>query len=162
MSTAIRTARPRRQPATVHPAALRLRRIFPGVTAWYGTHTGTWWAMLPDHPHLLEASTAEALEQLLAALILGHPVPSYVPPPSDAPPAGSAPSRSAPAGGRGGSATPRPVAGGEARRRAFGRPQGGNDAWRAGPGMAQTWDSAVSDRRPRVRHGPRPPAVQAS
>ncbi|KIH96403.1 hypothetical protein LP52_25205 [Streptomonospora alba] len=156
MSTVIRPARPRRQPATVHPAALRLRRIFPGVTAWYGTHTGTWWAMLPDHPHLLEASTAEALEQLLAALILGHRAPS------DAPTAGSAPSRPAPAGERGGAGTPRPVAGGEARRRAFGRPQGRNDAWRVGTGMAQTWDSAVSDRRPRVRHGPRPPAAQAS
>ncbi|GAA4899492.1 hypothetical protein HNR25_002155 [Streptomonospora salina] len=71
-----RTTRPPRQRVAVHPAARRLHRIFPGATVWHGTHTGSWWAMLPNHPHLLEAATPEELEQLLAALLLGHPRPA--------------------------------------------------------------------------------------
>ncbi|GAA1754589.1 hypothetical protein GCM10009834_09770 [Streptomonospora arabica] len=67
--------RPRRQPTTIHPAARRLNALFPGATAWYGTHTGTWWAVLRGGDRLLEAATAEALEQLLAALLPGQKPP---------------------------------------------------------------------------------------
>ncbi|GAB3461146.1 hypothetical protein GCM10027570_46840 [Streptomonospora sediminis] len=73
-------ARPRRQPAVIHPAARRLGRLFPGVTAWYGTHTRSWWAMLPTQDRLLEAPTAEALEHLVAARLL-HRNRSVPPPP---------------------------------------------------------------------------------
>lgn len=81
-------ARPRRQPAVIHPAARRLSRLFPGVSAWYGTHTRSWWALLPGDSRLLEAPTAEALEDLIAGLLRRHdgPAPSPTPPAPPQPP----------------------------------------------------------------------------
>ncbi|QBI55514.1 hypothetical protein [Streptomonospora litoralis] len=72
MSAATAVGPPRRQPATVHPAARRLTLRFPGVSAWYGTHTGSWWAILPGRPQLLEAPSAEALERLIASVYAGR------------------------------------------------------------------------------------------
>ena len=57
------TAPPPEIRAQVH----RLKARFPWATCWYGTRTGGWWAMLPDHPRLIEAATADALAQAVAA-----------------------------------------------------------------------------------------------
>ncbi|MBB4934837.1 hypothetical protein F4561_005731 [Lipingzhangella halophila] len=93
MTAAPRTARsrPYRQPATVHPAARRVGHLFPGVTAWYGTHTGTWWAILPGHSRLLEAPTAEILEHRVASLLIGRGQSAPPPPRAVKPASGTAP-----------------------------------------------------------------------
>ncbi|MBB6174486.1 hypothetical protein HNR23_004546 [Nocardiopsis mwathae] len=48
-------------------AAMWLRARYPGTVVWRGSHTERWWAMVPDHPRLLEAPSIEALELLVAS-----------------------------------------------------------------------------------------------
>ncbi|MBB6170187.1 hypothetical protein HNR23_000247 [Nocardiopsis mwathae] len=48
-------------------ASMWLRARYPGTVVWHGSHTRRWWAMVPDHPRLLEAPTIEALELLVAS-----------------------------------------------------------------------------------------------
>ncbi|MFD0685917.1 hypothetical protein [Actinomadura fibrosa] len=61
-------------------AVAELRRRFPGVCAWLGEFTGSWWAVFRDRSgrhRLLEAPTPQALGRLLdeAGLRRRAPVP---------------------------------------------------------------------------------------
>jgi len=45
-----------------------LERGFPGVVAWYGERTGSWWALVPlrGGARLVEAVSADELRQAIA------------------------------------------------------------------------------------------------
>ncbi|NVI89945.1 hypothetical protein [Actinomadura sp. BRA 177] len=69
-------AQPARQSADTSVGALpmdtdQVRRdleyLFPGVIAWFGRHTGHWWAMLGDR--LLEADTSRQLADRIRATL---------------------------------------------------------------------------------------------
>jgi hypothetical protein len=46
------------------PAARALEERFPGVRAWYGLSTRSWWAL--EDGRLIEAATAEHLAEQIA------------------------------------------------------------------------------------------------
>jgi hypothetical protein len=51
-----------------------LQEQFPGVRAWYGEATGSWWAMVPlrSGPRLVEAPTPQQLrEAIMSVLSMG-------------------------------------------------------------------------------------------
>ncbi|TDE26444.1 hypothetical protein E1289_25565 [Actinomadura sp. 6K520] len=50
------------------PVTREIQREFPGVCAWYGSATGSWWAMvtLPGRARLLEAVNPVELRKAIA------------------------------------------------------------------------------------------------
>ncbi|MFC6885401.1 hypothetical protein [Actinomadura yumaensis] len=57
-------------PAAIRAATARgLQEQFPGVRAWYGESTKSWWALVPgrDGPRLLEAPTPQGLRDAIMA-----------------------------------------------------------------------------------------------
>jgi hypothetical protein len=55
----------------------RLRRAYPGVPAWYGHATRTWWAALPETgiaDELISAPSPTALDRMLAGRHIHRPV----------------------------------------------------------------------------------------
>ncbi|QFG25544.1 hypothetical protein [Actinomadura sp. WMMB 499] len=54
-------------PAMRAATARGLQEQFPGVRVWFGTATGSWWAMVPlrNGPRLLEAETPQRLRDAI-------------------------------------------------------------------------------------------------
>lgn len=63
-------------PTTPGPVIVLLRRRFPGLVFWYGTATGTWWALVPVRSgwRLVEAIDPDELTRAIA-LAGGWPYP---------------------------------------------------------------------------------------
>ena len=82
-------AQPARQPAATSASAMPadidqvrrdLERLFPGVIAWFGRHTGHWWAMLGDR--LLEAGSPRELADMIRGSFFVRPARQVVVPPA--------------------------------------------------------------------------------
>lgn len=61
---------------TIDTVAIRreIERRFPGVTAWYGTHTCRWWAVVwCGRWRLVEAATPRALVGAIEAALSRRP-----------------------------------------------------------------------------------------
>ncbi|WP_019631091.1 hypothetical protein [Actinomadura atramentaria] len=54
-----------------HAAAKRIQDRFPGIWAWYGLRTGSYWAFVRrrDGDRLVEASTPDGLSQALMHVV---------------------------------------------------------------------------------------------